>query len=145
MNEELFRFLGKLQPIARERATWGAMKLRVDVYLTTELPPSSYVTSVRAVLFVDTGCALLHNVDDCHVLPGGRRESNESLSETLARELMEETACVIRRSRVRRPGRARPVPDPRLPTPARDCGAGSTHLRRNAGLMPSSNRQTLRA
>lgn len=97
MGGTLSEFLGRLTPIAREDVTWfgGAMKLRLQAFITTELPPLEYVTSVRAVLLSAQGCAVLSNVDGRHVLPGGRRDGDEPIEQTLRRELMEEAGCTL--------------------------------------------------
>jgi 8-oxo-dGTP pyrophosphatase MutT (NUDIX family) len=90
-------FFDALTPISGEDVSWlrGAMKLRLAAYLTTELPPLDYITSARAVVVADGRCAVLRNVDGTHILPGGRRHPEESLHETLCRELLEETGCSI--------------------------------------------------
>lgn len=102
MSDGLLDFVGRMTPVARERTTWadGAIRLQVSVYLTAEVPPLDYVTSVRAVLFSPAGCAVLHNADGVHVLPAGRRERNESIQATLYREVLEETGCTVQSSQL---------------------------------------------
>ena len=97
MADVLNEFLSKLAPRTEEEVAWfgGAMKLQLRVFITTELPPLQYVTSVRAVLFAAGRCAMLSNVDGRHVLPGGRREGQEPIQETLRREMLEETGCTL--------------------------------------------------
>jgi 8-oxo-dGTP pyrophosphatase MutT (NUDIX family) len=97
MNDELRRFFARIVPIGGEDVSWsnGAMRLRVEAYLTTRLPPSSYVTSARAILVADRGCAVLRNADGVHVLPGGRLQADESIEAALRREILEETGCSI--------------------------------------------------
>lgn len=71
---------------------WGEqMRLHVAVYLSHETPPLSYITSVRAVVLRDGAVLMQQDRDSRHILPGGRREGNESLECTLRREVGEET------------------------------------------------------
>ena len=89
VTDPIRQFFSARTPIAEEQVHWlnGAIRLRLRVYLTEELPELQYVTSVRAVLATDRGYAVLSNADGLHVLPGGRREAGEELTTTLAREL----------------------------------------------------------
>jgi 8-oxo-dGTP pyrophosphatase MutT (NUDIX family) len=91
------RFFATLTPAAEEEVAWlgGTIRLRLRVYLTDELAPLDYVSSVRAVVVTDAGCAVLRNADGVHALPGGRREPDETLQETLCRELREEIGCRV--------------------------------------------------
>lgn len=97
MHQALVEFLRDLVPAASERLVWpGATEFEVTSYLTDREPPSSLVTSVRAV--VHRGDDVLVFDDErgeTHVLPGGRRESGESLIGALQRELNEETGCAV--------------------------------------------------
>jgi len=97
MTEALGDFFSALTPVAEEQVLWlnGAIQLRLSVYLTDLLPELEHITSVRAVLCTDAGCAVLRNADGVHALPGGRREAHESLEATLRRELLEETGCSV--------------------------------------------------
>jgi len=54
------------------------------------------VTSVRAILFRGADVLVQRHQDATHILPGGRREADEGLEETLRRELLEETCWTIR-------------------------------------------------
>ena len=102
MNPALAEFLQGLVPAARERVMWpGATEFEVTSYLTDREPPMTLVTSVRAV--VRRGDDVLVFDDDrgeSHVLPGGRRESGESLVVALERELREETGCAVSERRL---------------------------------------------
>jgi 8-oxo-dGTP pyrophosphatase MutT (NUDIX family) len=97
MADDLDRFLSRLAPSVRKDVAWfgGAMELQLQVFITTELPPLEYITSVRAVLFEAGRCAVLSNIDGRHVLPGGRRDGEESIEAALRREILEETGCTV--------------------------------------------------
>jgi len=98
VDRGLVEFLRGLEPVARERVVWpfNDTELEVASYLTDREPPLALVSSVRAV--VRRGDAVLVFDDERgvpHVIPGGRREADESMRTTLERELLEETGCVI--------------------------------------------------
>lgn len=65
MPQTLRDFVSALTPIAEEEVLWlgGAIRLRLRVYLTDALPALEHITSVRAVLCTDDGCAVLRNVN----------------------------------------------------------------------------------
>jgi 8-oxo-dGTP pyrophosphatase MutT (NUDIX family) len=69
----------------------GMPELQVTSYLTDAAPPTLHVRSVRSVVLKGDSVLALQREDRAHVLPGGRREPGETLSETLERELLEET------------------------------------------------------
>jgi 8-oxo-dGTP pyrophosphatase MutT (NUDIX family) len=69
--------------------------LRIAGYLSEELPPLEYVTSVRGVVFREDRVLVMRNRDEVHVLPGGRREGGETLIETLEREVLEEAGWTL--------------------------------------------------
>jgi 8-oxo-dGTP pyrophosphatase MutT (NUDIX family) len=101
MNRSLEEFLLNRTPIAIQSVSWSraaelAIELDIAVYVTTDSPPDDLTTSVRAIVRTDAGYALLSNADGVHVLPGGRREPAETVLETLAREVLEETGCTVR-------------------------------------------------
>ncbi len=91
MDTALSAFLRGLTPAATETDQWGAMAFQVSGYLTTSAPPLEYVTSVRAVVTQGVHALVITSPDREHILPGGRREPGESLTETLRREALEET------------------------------------------------------
>lgn len=93
MTDGLDRFLGANIPDATETALWGngTIPLRVDAYLTSDEPPLDLVTSVRAlILGADIVLVFWDHRSSPQLLPGGRREANESVLETLYREVLEE-------------------------------------------------------
>jgi 8-oxo-dGTP pyrophosphatase MutT (NUDIX family) len=97
MSDTIRNFFSSLSPIAEDEVAWlgGSIRLRLRVYLTERMPALDIVTSVRAILVTDAGCAVLSNADGFHVLPGGRRKAGEAPSETLYREILEETGCSL--------------------------------------------------
>src|SRR5262249_3316920 len=86
-------FLQQHTPLTRESTIWGngTIPLQVASYLCQELPPLAMVTSVRAVVIRDEQVLVIRDPGGYHLLPGGRREMNETLLQTLQRELQEET------------------------------------------------------
>lgn len=92
-------FLARHRPVCEERAVWGKgrIRLRVMAYLTTDLPPLEYVTSVRAIVLRGDSVLVVRDSEHTwHILPGGRREPGEDLQATLGREVLEETGWTIR-------------------------------------------------
>ncbi|HEY7022164.1 MAG TPA: NUDIX hydrolase [Ktedonobacterales bacterium] len=91
MDTALSAFLRGLAPAATETDQWGEMAFQVSGYLTANMPPLEYVTSVRAIVTHGENALVITSPDREHILPGGRREPGESLTETLRREALEET------------------------------------------------------
>jgi 8-oxo-dGTP pyrophosphatase MutT (NUDIX family) len=93
MNRELADFLLYHSPLARESVVWGegTIPLAVTSYLSQELPPLDLVTSVRAVVIRGEQVLVVRDPGRYHIIPGGQREPNETLLQTLQRELQEET------------------------------------------------------
>ena len=93
MDPELATFLQRHTPITQESALWGdgTIPLIVTSYLSQELPPLAYITSVRAIMLRDDRVMVVRDPNGYHIRPGGRREANETLLGTLHRELREET------------------------------------------------------
>lgn len=89
----LMDFLSRHQPICEEVTAWsnGQFPLRVVSYFCTELPPLEFITSVRAIVIKAGQVLVLHDTEETHIVPGGRREPGETLAETLRREILEET------------------------------------------------------
>ena len=80
-----------LTPSYVGEARWGPqIHLSVRIFPCAEPPPSDLVTSVRGVVFKGSKVVVVDDGIDSHVMPGGRREPSETLSQTLARELREE-------------------------------------------------------
>jgi len=97
LQPDLAAFLARHTPRAEQQAVWGegTIRLLISCYLSTELPPLKYVTSVRSLVFRDDSVLVLRNPDDTHIYPGGRREGGETLEETLRREILEEVGWEV--------------------------------------------------
>jgi len=91
----LAAFLAKYPPSMEELVHWDDLRLRVTSYLCAEMPPLLFVTSVRAIVLKGSSVILVHAPDGTHILPGGRREVGEALTDTLMREVLEETGWTI--------------------------------------------------
>ncbi len=95
------RFFEELPITFEEITVWGDNRqtpLKVITYLTENVPPLEYVTSVRAIVVNDAMTSVLtcENTDgETHIVPGGRREAGEELNETLNREVLEETGWQV--------------------------------------------------
>jgi 8-oxo-dGTP pyrophosphatase MutT (NUDIX family) len=70
---------------------WGSSRMRVSEHVGVSLPPDELTTSVRAVVLAADQVLVVHDPHTLHILPGGRRESSETLEATLRREVLEET------------------------------------------------------
>ena len=96
MHADLERFLARHTPVVFEAVTWGEhMRLRATAYLGQDVPPLRFVTSVRAVVLRGGSVLVQQDRESRHILPGGRREGDESLDTTLRRELSEETGWSV--------------------------------------------------
>jgi ADP-ribose pyrophosphatase YjhB (NUDIX family) len=100
MDSRLAEFLRRRTPLRTDRFAWanGTMPLTSASYACgcddKDLPPLHLITSVRAVVFDRDGRVLvLRNRDGVrHCVPGGRREPHDqTLVQTLRREVLEET------------------------------------------------------
>jgi ADP-ribose pyrophosphatase YjhB (NUDIX family) len=92
---ELAAYLARQVPVARGSVVWGKegeerWPLDITGYLTQELPPLAYVTSMRAVVLRGGAVLAMEDDDGLHILPGARRERGEAIEETLRREVLEE-------------------------------------------------------
>jgi ADP-ribose pyrophosphatase YjhB (NUDIX family) len=98
-DADLAVFLARHKPVASGEAVWrgGAIRLRIDCYLSHEPPPFAYVTSVRSVVRRGDEVLTVRNTDEWHVLPGGRCKHGETLEQTLRREVLEEAGLRIER------------------------------------------------
>lgn len=97
VDPSLRSFLASLKPLATETTSWGEnMPLDITLYLSSQPPPLTLVTSVRSVLFHDDSVLVVRDANNhFHIMPGGRREKNETIEETLRREVLEETGWTL--------------------------------------------------
>ena len=80
MDKGLLRLLSELQPATQETAVWGASELSVDCYISDRRPPDRLITSVRGIVLRGESVLVVVEAEDhYHVVPGGRREKQESL------------------------------------------------------------------
>lgn len=91
--DDLQRFIQTHEPQCEEIVVWGGGQtpLRVVAYRCQTLPPLSLVTSVRGIVLRGDAVLVLRNRDETHLVPGGRCEEGETLTDTLRREILEET------------------------------------------------------
>jgi ADP-ribose pyrophosphatase YjhB (NUDIX family) len=77
----------------------GALAVtRIDHYNDPDAPPAnSLVPAASAVVVDDQGRILLHRRSDTHLwsIPGGRMEVGESITQTVIREVEEETGLKV--------------------------------------------------
>ena len=97
-SSDVAAFLSCHIAVATEHLDWhgGEIKLVASAYVTHELPPPDYITSVRSLVFHDDSVLLMRNRDGARVLPGGRLEAGETLLDALHREIREEAGVQIR-------------------------------------------------
>ncbi len=90
-------FLQGKNPFHGTQALWtdGTLPLRVRYFLSNYQAPEELVTSVRCLVQQNESVLALRNRDGVHVLPGGRRQDEETLEQTLRREVCEETGWLV--------------------------------------------------
>lgn len=93
--DALQHFLAPLTSQVSETYDWPAARFAVNTYLHATPPPVEFITSVRAVVLREQEVLVVQDPDGYHVIPGGRRETGESLVETVVREVLEETGWQV--------------------------------------------------
>ena len=96
-NSVVSAFLSNYTAVATEHMDWHSVKIKLvaSAYLTHDLPPTDYITSVRSLVFHNGSILLMRNRDGARILPGGRLESGETLLDALRREIYEEAGVQI--------------------------------------------------
>ena len=95
-DPRLLDLLDQSAPVAVTDVTW-ARPIRIGTHLGHYELPDELITSVRCLVRVEGQVVVCTNVDGrTEVLPGGRREPGETLTETVCREVHEETGFVLR-------------------------------------------------
>ena len=70
--------------------------MRIEYFVSAESPPLSLISSVRAVIFRNEEVLVVRDEGEkYHIVPGGRREADETIEQTLRREVLEETGWQI--------------------------------------------------
>ena len=90
-------FLSNYTAVATEHMDWHSVKIKLvaSAYVTHDLPPPDYITSVRSLVFHNGSILLMRNRDGARILPGGRLEAGETLLDGLRREIREEAGVRI--------------------------------------------------
>jgi ADP-ribose pyrophosphatase YjhB (NUDIX family) len=103
MHPSLETVLQRYPPRHRWLTDWSrgrALRFEAALHLCDLLPPQDLVTSVRAVVFRGEEILVVRDPISEHIVPGGRREPDETLLQTLKRELGEETGWRIKDPRL---------------------------------------------
>ena len=119
--ESLRQFLDRHQPLARWQEEWLGVPLTFSLALSEDLPPRSYIASVRALVLHGEDVLVVHSSPPILTV-GGRREPDETVEQTLIREVGEESGWVVTPITTigfvhvhhldgQRPDWARPAPD----------------------------------
>lgn len=97
MDSNLKLFLEKQDLLVETSDTWrnGTLPLRLRTFVSDELPPGEYITSVRSFVLQGDHVLVVRNPGGIHLLPGGRIEAGETFEETIQRELIEETGWTV--------------------------------------------------
>jgi ADP-ribose pyrophosphatase YjhB (NUDIX family) len=97
MDAILRAFHRERTPAVVDQVRWAEkdLPLQIVCYRDTTVPPIAYISSVRCVLLRDSDVMVQRDRTTTHILPGGRREGDESVEAALRREVREETGWAI--------------------------------------------------
>jgi len=97
MDPELKNFLNSRTPLIETTFTWSeTLRLHLTYYLSNEQPPLRFISSVRSVVFQADSVLVVRDAENhFHITPGGRRQNDETIEETLRREVLEETGWTL--------------------------------------------------
>ena len=94
-DPRLLDLLDRSAPVTVTDAMW-ARPIRIGTHLGRHELPDELITSVRCLVRVEDQVVVCTNVDGrTEVLPGGRREPGETLTQTVCREVHEETGFML--------------------------------------------------
>ena len=100
-DSKLATFIATGQQLDEGSTVWNAMPLKYAYYVSSEMPPVRYVSSVRAIVFRgDSVLVIKARTNQYYILPGGRCEKGESPEGTLKREILEETGWALRNTQI---------------------------------------------
>lgn len=81
----------------KEPLDWKGIRHELELYESDEYP-DGYINQCQAVCFLDNeNIVLFKHIDGYYSLPGGSVEKGEKFEETLKREVMEESACEVKK------------------------------------------------
>ena len=97
-DSELVNYLASGHQLAEGLVVWGDdIRLKLTCCIGNKQPPLKCVSSVRAVVFRGDSMLVVRSKNhELYIIPGGRREKDESLEETLQREILEETGWTLK-------------------------------------------------
>ena len=86
-----------MKPIFSEQADWQGRGYSVELFECQKIPDVSPIKQVQAICFAEENKIVLYeHVDQWFGLPGGTIEPNETIAETLKRELLEEASVKLK-------------------------------------------------